>query len=91
VRPRVHVVLEARPVEAGVEPQPREALGEAVEVGVEAEEAPLPDVDDVVGAVRPGDTQVEHRDRRLLDRPVGTADVGGALPPGLVAVHPPGS
>jgi hypothetical protein len=85
----VEDIFERRTVEAGVEPEPRQAGGKAIQVRVEAEEAALPDVDDVVGAVRPGHTEVEHGDLRLLDRAERPVDVGRSVGPAAFGHDPP--
>ena len=57
----------------------REALLEAVEVMVEAEELAAPRVDHVVGDVGAGEAPVEDRYPRLGDRHTGVVDEGGTL------------
>src|SRR5579859_5927343 len=66
----VQDVLDLGAVIPRVEPQPGQAGGEPVQMGVQPEEPALPDVDHVVGAVRAGDAQVEHRELGFLDRDV---------------------
>ena len=59
-----------------IEPQPRRAGGEPVKVGLQPEEPSLPDVHDVICAVRTGNPQIEHGDLRRLDRTVPPVDPG---------------
>src|SRR5215469_12332238 len=64
-----------------VEPQPGQAGGEPVEMGLQPEELPLPDVHDVIRAVRTRDTQIEYGDLRRLDRAVPSVDPGRPVGP----------
>ena len=86
--------LDLGPVIPRVEPQPGQAGGEPVKMGLQPEEPPLPDVHYVIGAVRTGDTQIEHGDRRRLDRAVPPVDPGRPAGPrrsrgrGICSCHP---
>src|SRR5580704_19731153 len=60
-----------------VQPQPGQAGSEPVQMCVQPVEAPAPDVNDVVCAVRSSYTEIQDRDLRILDCAVPAVDPGG--------------
>ena len=64
-----------------------EALLEAVEMVVEAEELAAPHMDHVVGDVGARETPVEDRYPRLGDRRIGAVDEGGAVRKAVLQPH----
>jgi hypothetical protein len=80
----VHHLAHARTADAGVQPQRGEAGLEAVEVVVEAEEAALPHVGDVVGGVAVQEAPVEDRDLRVFGGDELAVDIGATGHAGLL-------
>jgi hypothetical protein len=70
-------VLDRRPADPRVEAQAAQIRREAVEMRVEAEEPPVPDMHNVICAVTPSYPEVEHRDPGLVDRAEVAIDKGG--------------